>query len=244
MTGSPSTIEQERIAWVRLNEQASQETLIPLPLELQRYYRILDDGRIVAFGNPGVEHFMTLWDHLHRVGRAVQLAMGNALVHAQEQFGDEFVNDLMHESSLSYWTYRQRMSVARRVPPENQDPTISYSRMREVARLDPPQQTKMIARIKGGEFESAKQVRAAVKVVLNEPPDQTYAPPLKLACPICGEKEGWSYERLRWVECAHCGAHADEIVDRAREEHAVIISFARTGCLDELSAFIQKYGLS
>lgn len=219
-------------------------TLLVLPGGLREHYLVDDRGQLLVRGAPGRDEFMALWIHLHAVRKATQIAMGNALVHAQEAFGDDWVEELMEDSDLSYWTYRQRMSVARRVPPENQDPAVNYSRLRQIARLEPGDQPDMIRRVKAGEFDSSEQVAAEVRRILREPPAQRYDPPLRLDCPICGQGGGWPHHRLRWVECVHCGAHADELADHLRELRAAVLDLLRDGDRAALDTYAAKYELA
>jgi len=224
--------------------------VVVLPEMLRAHFAVNDSGQVLVNSTPemndedqAADLFLELWERLHAIQQCVQIAMGNALVFAQAKFGDDFIQHLMEFGQLSYHTYRQRMSVARNVPPENQDPTVSFSKLRAIAPAPPPVQRQLLNDIHAGKLTTSPQVAAERRRIMKEPPQETFAPTAKLPCPICGADHGWDIDRLQWSECDHCHGKALELRDHLDILRKAVKALLETGDIGPVQTYASQYRL-
>ena len=224
------------------NDVVAECKVVVLPEMLRAHFAIADDGNLFVNDAPTEEAFMRLWTHLHTVTQVAQIAMGSALVYAQEHFGEDFLAGLIETGELSEHTYRQRMSVARRVPPENRDPKVSFSKLRAVAPAPPAVQREILNDVNSGKLTSSKQVAAERRRRMREPEPETFDPIPPIPCPICGDSaSGWDPDNAQWIECGHCHAHGDEDLRHAGLMRAAIRELYQTGDRSLLDAYVADY---
>ena len=155
--------------------------------------------------------------------------------------------EMMEKSGRKIGTLRQYKNVFNPntgVAPERQRPGVKYSYVREIAPLPPAQQVAMLDRVEAGEFENSDQVHAERLRIQKEQPRETFAPPVPIACPICGDGiHGWDPERAQWNSCRNptCGAHEDEILRHLAMLRNAVARFYQHGELDPLDAYVKEY---
>ena len=112
-----------------------------------------------VLGRPAVEAFagplrFALWCQ-----QGSKWWIGDLLNHGDDRFGEMFSQ--VCEGQISAGLLQQYESVARRVPPENRNPNVSWSCHAAVARLPGPSQRRLLAKAEEYGWNSAILARRA-----------------------------------------------------------------------------------
>lgn len=245
MTETKPTYTVDRAPWIVQDVPDHREIesachLFRFAPDVAETYLVDDDGHLYVFGDATEDAFMALWAHLMGLAESIQRAIGNALVHARDTFGEDWTEALIETTGRRRNTLQHYLSTYSRLPTEHQAHGVKHSYDRQIARLPQDQQPAMIDRVLAGEFVNSDQCAAAVREQLREPERETFAPVGPVRCPICNElavKAG----PLEWSECVNCGAHVREMVDRANLVIDAVREFMRTGDRGALDALVTEY---
>ena len=214
------------------------------------YYSInLTTGLVNVRGQPTRHIFESAWLYLTHLHNQMPRILGNMLADAGRRWGDEYAETVMQASGLKYFTLAQYKSTYDRIPEwiQEKHPTVKHTYCRTIAALSPEQQDDIFAKLENGDFDEPtedapeltkeQRVRRAKREAKHEP--QPASPP-GIPCPFC-EQNGWAFDKLQKLECPHCHAKANEILDNYRRLLSASLRLHRTGERTDFDAALKPW---
>jgi len=139
---------------------AAPEVLSPMP-ETTGTIVLGEDG-LRCEGRPPLDEFARIGEMLHQAHRMLSWWIGD-WYNAGEAYHGETFAQLLDTTGLDPATVLQYAWVARQIPHDRRCHALSFSHHREVADLEPPQQTRWLARAEREGFSSHRLRRELAK---------------------------------------------------------------------------------